>query len=212
MLVCILHIILVYFLAVVIYSFLAYQLAYFIFGFFPLVRGHGLSEEDIRLIRENGISHKTTAKGYEGIMRDRKIKGKAGRKAYSNHFMKAAYLFANAYFKEGEEFNDNYKYEYIIYIRKLSDEQIEKIRIRDYDKALIAKGDFVFDLQNEIEKKALDHRRMNLWERIKYHMCGVKGSRKEKDEYSKLLFLAMVFALIILFVPAIFVLRACNVF
>lgn len=198
MLVVIVKIIGLYILFVSGFSFLIFQLGYFIFGFFSLVRGHELSEEDIRLINEKGISHKTTSKGYKGIRHDGKIKGRAGRKAYSNHFMKAAYLFANAYMEEGEQFNENPKYEYMISVGNLSSIQIEKIRIRDWDKALIVKGDFIIEKQNTIEYKELKQCKMGFREKIRYRVHSIKNSCKEKDKYKSLLVRAMGLAFIII--------------
>lgn len=127
-------------------------LGYYMFGFLPYIKGRKLTDEEKKAIIKDGLSHKTTEKGKTGILAQRTILGKSGRTAYSNRFRKTAYLFANAYKKgKGEKFNFNFKYTHEIFIRNITQEQLDSLMIRDYDKAIVCPGNFVFDDTNIIE-------------------------------------------------------------
>ena len=128
----------------------AFSLTLFIFGFFPFNRTRALTDDEKNKVREYGICHKTSQKGKEGIVALSKIKGGKWWMAYSNHFRKSAFFFANAYIQDGEVFNDNPKYRYTIFIQRLTEEQLQNFKIRKHDKALIYNGDFMFDEVNQI--------------------------------------------------------------
>lgn len=138
---------------------LSVNLTYFLFGFFPFIKARPLSGIDIENIKKYGICHKTSQKGLDGIKKDKTIKGTKGRKSYSTHYKNAAYFFANAYIEDGEKFNWNPKYKYVIDIKNLSDNQIKQLRIRNYDKAIMHIGDFEMEDQNVITvQKIVDER------------------------------------------------------
>ena len=163
-----------------VYVFLIMNLAYFIFGFFSFIKAKELGEEDIINIKKFGISHKTTSKGKVGIEKDEKIKGSIGRKSYSNHFKKAVYFFANAYMKKGESFNDNLKYEYILNIINLSDNQIKNMKKRTYDNAILYMGDFKFEECNEVKYKKIEKEKYNLFQKVLYYLKAFLSIRVDK--------------------------------
>lgn len=126
-------------------------LSTFIFGLLPSIRARKLNKRDIEAIKQNGIIHKTTTKGKNGIMRDGVLKGCIGLGAYSNQFRKSAFFLIGGYLKkESEQYNDNKKYDYSIHITGVTDEQIKSMKIRRYDNTLIVCGDFVFCENNRI--------------------------------------------------------------
>lgn len=139
---------------------------YFILGFFPFLSAKNISEMDVENIKKYGIIHKTTSKGKIEIEIEQKIKGSKGIKAYSTHFRKGAYFFARAYLNAGEQFNNNFKYEYKIIIENLTDKQIQNFFIRDYDKALIYQNDFVIDNQNIVKYEPIPCKELSITEKL----------------------------------------------
>lgn len=119
-----------------------YYLSYVIMGLFKPFRACKLKDIDKQNIKLHGLIHKTTSKGKIGILRDQRVNGKAGVKAYSCQFRKTAFFFAKEYINiDSEEYNDNSKYDYEIHINNITDEQLEKMRIRSYDNAIMVLGD-----------------------------------------------------------------------
>lgn len=171
-------------------------LTYFIFGFFPFIKAQNLKEDDILKIRQLGISHKTTSKGKAGIVNDKKIKGSKFRKAYSNHFRRAVFFFANAYIKDGEDVNDNFKYEYVVRISNLSEEQIKNLKIREYDKVLMYKGDFKIEEQNIIQIEPIEREKNKKIEKIVFFVKGIFTMKS--DKYQKGLYVSLLISVIAL--------------
>ena len=187
-------------------------LTYFIFGFFPFIKAKNLREDDILKIRQLGISHKTTSEGKAGIENDGKIKGSKFRKAYSNHFKRTAFFFANAYIKDGEDINNNLKYEYTIKISNLSERQIQNFKIREYDKALMYNGDFTIEEQNIIQIEPIEREKYKVIDFIKFFvksLCPTKMDKYMKGlllslSISGLLFILMIFFCVVCFFNKIF--------
>lgn len=126
-------------------------LTYFIFGFFPFIKAKELSAKDLKILKNCGLLHKTSAKGYIGINKDCLIKGTKGRKSYSMHFIKAVYFFSIGHMnEEGETFNRNYKYKYMMKIENLTERQLNNMMIREHDNTIMYKGNFKFEKENII--------------------------------------------------------------
>ena len=114
---------------------------HYLIGWFPKLRARALTEDEKDLLRRVGLSHATTKKGLEKILESNSLKPSNRRKSYSNHFVRCGYFcFGNVNPQDG--FNMNVKYERLLIIKGLSEEQINAFRIREYDNALIYKGAF----------------------------------------------------------------------
>lgn len=145
-------------------------------GLFPFLKARKLTDEDIMVLKEKGICHKTTTEGMKGIQKENTINGSKGVRAYSTLRKKSAFFFANAYIKRGEVFNENLKYRQIVNITNLSDEQIKKMRIRLYDSAIIYLGDFKFEEKNQIEYIDMGRPKYSIGYKIKWIMKEVLKS------------------------------------
>lgn len=141
----------IFFIGSIIVAGLAKYLVPIFLGSFPFLRAKRLTEKDIAVLKEQGVCHKTTDKGLQGIQKEKTIKGSSGWGAYSTHRKKAAFFFANAYIERGENFNKKQKHRHIVKITNLTDKQIENMRIRSYDSAIASLGDFKFDKENNVE-------------------------------------------------------------
>ena len=184
------------YILLILIGFICFCLTCFIFGFCPIVKAQNLKEEDALKIRQFGISHKTTSKGKVGIKKDNKIKGSKFVKAYSTHFRKAVFFFANAYIKDGEDFNNNLKYEYNIKISNLSEKQIQNFKIREYDKVLMYNGDIVIEEQNVIQIESIKKERNKKIDNIIYFVKGIFSNKI--DQYVKELYVSLLKSLIVL--------------
>ena len=169
------------YILLILIGFICFCLTCFIFGFCPIVKAQNLKEEDALKIRQFGISHKTTSKGKVGIKKDNKIKGSK---------------FANAYIKDGEDFNNNLKYEYNIKISNLSEKQIQNFKIREYDKVLMYNGDFVIEEQNVIQIESIKKERNKKIDNIIYFVKGIFSNKI--DQYVKELYVSLLKSLIVL--------------
>lgn len=193
------------FLFLLLVTIACFYLSYFIFGFFSFVKAKELSEDDVMEVRNHGISHKTSVKGKEGILADKMITGKRGHRAYSNHFRKTSFFFCNSYMQFGEKFNDNFKYKYMINIENLSDEQIRKMRIRDYDKALMYMGDFVFEAHNKVSVTKLNVPNYNFFQKFLYILKALISIRP--DKYIGCLLLSVLISVVLVLFPCFLLLR-----
>jgi hypothetical protein len=148
---------------------IVFYLSYFLFGFFGFITAKKLTNYDIEKVKEGGISHFTTIAGYKGITEKSIINASKFRKAYSNHFKKCVFLFANEYINEDAyKFNFNIKYSWKINISNLSENQIEKLKIRDYDKALMYQGNLFLEKENNITWTELESSKLRRIEKIRY--------------------------------------------
>lgn len=131
---------------------LIFFLAYYIFGYFDIIKARELSVGQREIIKKHGISHRTTESGYNGIKKDKVIYGSKFRKAYSNHFRKCVFFFAEGYKNNSNiSFNVTNKLRYEIIIKDLTEEQINKLKIRTYDNTIMFQGDFELLINNKVE-------------------------------------------------------------
>jgi hypothetical protein len=180
------------FIFVIIFNIIMH-LTYFIFGYFKFIKARELTSDEIRDIINSGISHHTTVAGKEGIMYKEMVKASKFLTAYSNHFRKCAFFFVNEYKEDAsEKFNSNYKHKWNIIINNLTGEQIEKLRIRNYDKALMYMGDFEFLDINDVKYTELKKISIS---KFRYYLNIMLRSRP--DEYVYKLLLAMVLAALV---------------
>ena len=115
------------------------------------MRANKLKKEDIEKIKANGISHNTSNENYKKIIESKMIRGRRGLNAYSNLFRKSAFFFLNERSDlEDEVYNGSRKFQKKIIIRKITDEQIRKMKIRRFDNSIIVCGDFYFCDSNEV--------------------------------------------------------------
>jgi len=128
-----------------------YFFTYFIFGLFKPIKARNLTSDEKNFIMKNGITHKTSDKGKRGIQEKKEIYGTWGFKSYSNHFKKCVYFFSNYQENEIARLLNGSKYKWEIHITELTDEQINNIKIRSYDKSILFDGDFKFESLNNIK-------------------------------------------------------------
>lgn len=168
----------------------------FIFSYFDIIKSKELTEDQKKMIELYGITHRTNNKGYCGIKKDNIIRKSKFLKSYSNHFKRCTFFFTEAYKDDVSiKFNVNSKCQYEVIIKKLSNEQMSKLRIRDFDKAVIYMGDFKFSPENIV-----------IWNKILDTKSKKSQSFKLEDlmnliigQYSRFLFISIVTALILVF-------------
>ena len=164
----------IFFIGFIIVAGLTKYLVPIFLGSFPFLRAKRLTEKDIAALKEQGVCHKTTDRGLQGIQKEKTIKGSRGWKAYSTRRKKAVFFFANAYIEKGEEFNENPKYCHIVKITNLTDKQVENMRIRSYDSVIVSLDNFKFDKENKVEYIDMG-RNYNFWEKILFILKAIPG-------------------------------------
>lgn len=148
--VLIIAVLLILFLVVLFISWVV--LGKFVYGLFPSMRASKLTASDIMEIKTGGLLHKTNAKGADGILKSMVVKGRSGPVSYSNRFRKSSFFFISSYLDtNSEKFNFAFRHSKIVKINNITDEQIEKMKIRKHDKALIVCGDFHILDENTVE-------------------------------------------------------------
>lgn len=98
-----------------------------------------LTTSEKNMIRQKGIYHNTTKKNRDRIQNSQVVLASGWFKSYSTQGKHAAFFYIC-----GMKSKTRYdrKHSERIVIKKLTDQQIEKMKIRDCDKAIMYLGDF----------------------------------------------------------------------
>lgn len=118
---------------------------------YKMLEGRLLTEDELNIIKTNGISHCTTVKGLEGIKKDNCIHTSSKEKSYSNHNKPCVFFCINGISTAEKGFNQNKKYKKKIIITNLTDSQIKQMKIREYDNAIMYEGNFTFAEENFVK-------------------------------------------------------------
>ena len=134
------------------FLFLLFHMTYFFWGLFPDMRARNLTENEIAAIKSSGLVHGTKDTNVENILRSKVFTGHGGWNSYSNHFRKTSFFYIMD-FREDSRCSLSYSFSVssFIRIRNITDEQIQHMKIRSYDKAVMVCGDFHICNENVID-------------------------------------------------------------
>lgn len=125
-------------------------------------KAHALSIDNKNDLMKDGISHKTSRLAKQCINKEKLVRKSNSLQSYSTQFHKCTFFFSNTHMdKKSELYNENSKYEVIMYIRNLSETQIENFKIRDFDNAVMYNTDFKIEEYNTIEWIDLNKKNSN---------------------------------------------------
>ena len=137
-----------YYFLIAITAVIAYYVTYYIFGKQKNIAAKELSNTHKNKIKECGIIHYTKREYAEEIIKQGVFKPSNRIKSYSSGLKKSVHFFiASHYNDKSIEFNiinlDCY-----IKITGLTENQLNNIKIRGFDKTLVYTGEFVIESEN----------------------------------------------------------------
>ena len=151
----------------------------------PSLRSKKLSEDEINRLNKYGIVHFTTEEGKKSIIQSKRIYPSSSFKSYSNKGIPSCFFFLNDDISDDEIFMNIEKEKNIaIYISKITENQIRKMKYRQMDNTIVYEGDFILEQENEISFK-------------KYKNIIKKHSAKDTIVGLKMLFSLFVCAILV---------------